>query len=248
MSFYSNYMNRLKQNEFNGKRCFIVATGPSIAGKNLSFLKNEFTISLNLCPLTLDLYGIMPNVNIVADKMQYPKYKEIFKALTYNTKTIKVIIASACETFPQDLIDKNTIFFPKKLQQDTPSFSENSIKDGFSRGKTVAFDAIQLAFYLGFEDVFILGMDLGNKYDWGKNGHCYEIVRNKKFKNFKFANSNDKMITRGLPGHPEYWDYICSCMKLARESFEKKGRRIFNDISSKLEVFDKIDIIKELKK
>lgn len=238
-------MENLTKNLFLGKRCFIIATGPSLAYKDLSFLKSEFVISLNLSPLTLDLYGVTPQINIVADKFQYLKYREVFEKLTFNKNIIKVIVASACETFPIELKDEKTLFFPKKLQQEVPDFKKNPLKKGFARGKTVAFDAIQLAFYLGFNEVYILGMDLGKKYDWGKDGHCYEIEKNPKFDNIKFANKKDKMIARGLPGHPEYWKYICDCMEKAKIEFENKGKKIFNDINSKLEIFPKMDIYKK---
>jgi len=238
-------MEELRKSQYFNQRCFIVATGPSIAKKDLSFLKGEFVISLNLCPLTLDLFNIIPEINIVADKLQYPKYKEVFRELTFNKNIKKIIVASACETFPEDLKDKNTFFFPKKLQQEIPSFSKNPIRDGFCRGKTVAFDAIQLAFYLGFKEVYILGMDFGKKYDWGRDGHSYEIEKNPKFKDIKFATAKDKMINRGLPGHPEYWGYISNCMKEAKKAFDEEGRIILNDIHSELDVFDKIDIFKK---
>ena len=238
-------MKPLQKDGFKNKRCFILATGPSLANKNLSFLKNEFIISLNLCPLTLDLFGIIPEINIVADKLQYQKYEKVFEKLTFNKKTLKIIIASACETFLSNLKDERTFFFPKKLQQEIPNFSVNPIKEGFARGKTVAFDAIQLAFYLGFKEVYILGMDLGKKYNWGENGHCYEIQKNPKFKEIEFAKSKDTMITRGLPGHPEYWGYINNCMEKAKIEFKKKERKIFNDVNSNLEIFEKIDIFKK---
>jgi hypothetical protein len=235
-------MNALIKNEYLEKRCFIVATGPSLAEKDLSFLKDEFVISLNLCPLTLDMFNITPQINVVADKMQYLKYKEVFEKLTFKKNVLKVIIASACETFPEDLIDKKTFFFPKKLQQKIPTFSKDPIMSGFSRGKTVAFDAIQLAFFMGFKEVYLLGMDLGKSYDWGKNGHSYELIKNPKFKHIKFATKDDTMVSRGLPGHPEYWDYICDCMLKAKESFCQSNKKIINDISSKLEIFERIDI------
>jgi len=238
-------MKTLQKNGFSTKRCFIVATGPSIAKKDLTFLKDEFVISLNLCPLTLDLFGIIPKINIVADKLQYPKYEEVFKKLTFNKKIIKVIVAGACETFPKDLKDDKTFFFPKKLLQEIPSFSKDPIKNGFARGKTVAFDAIQLAFYLGFKEIYILGMDLGKTYKWGENGHSYEIQKNPKFTSIKFATSKDKIIQKGLLGHPEYWNYICDCMKKAKKEFEKENKKIFNDINSNLEIFEKIDICKK---
>lgn len=233
------------KNKFKGKRCFIVATGPSLAYKDLSFLKNEITIALNLAPLVLDKFGIKPIFHIIADKYQYPRFKDVFEKLTYNTLVKKVIVASACDTFPNNLIDKNTFFFPKKLLQVTPHFSQNPIKKGFARGKTVAYDAIQLAFFLGFDEVYIIGMDLGLKYEWGENGHCYEIHQNNTFINLNFCKTKDIEIQRGLPGHPEYFNFISECMKLAREMFQKFGKKIYNDNRSKLNILEKRDILNE---
>ncbi len=233
------------RNSYNGRRCFIVATGPSLAYKNLSFLKDEVTIALNLASLTLDIFNIKPTFNIIADKYQYTRYKEVYEKLTYNTLVKKIIVASACDTFPAELIDSETYFVPHKLPQEKPSFSENPIDEGFSRGKTVAFDAIQLAYYLGFSEIYILGMDLGLKYDWGVDGHCYEIHRNERFLDVSFAKSNDYEIQRGLPGHPEYFEFISECMELAKQFFDSSAIKVYNDISSKLEVFTKIDVLRK---
>ena len=234
-----DFSKSLKMNGYLGRKCFIVGSGPSLAYNDLSFLKNYVVIALNLAILTLDLHGIKPDFNIIADKYQYIRFKEVFKKLTYNKNIKKIIVASACDTFPKELIDKNTFFFPKKLQQKVPSFSKNLIKDGFSRGKTVAYDAIQLAYYLGFDEVNIIGMDMSFNKKWGVNGHSYEIEKNKNFPNLKFAKTNDFEIQRGSPGHPEYRFYIEKCMRLAMKAFQEKGRKIFNDSSSKLNIFQK---------
>jgi CMP-N-acetylneuraminic acid synthetase len=233
------------KDSYKGKRCFIVATGPSLAYKDLSFLKNEITIALNLAPITLDIQGIRPTFNIIADKFQYPSFKEVFKELTYKKNVKKIIVASACETFPEELKDEETYFFPKKLKQEKANFSENPIVNGFARGKTVAFDAIQLAYYLGFDEVYILGMDMDTNKNWGENGHCYEIQKNARFKGMEFFKNNSMQIQRGLPGHPKYRELIESCMALAKNHFEKAGRKIFNDSRSTINVFEKKDILKE---
>jgi len=235
MDFSKNF----KKDEYAGKKCFIIGSGPSLAYKDLSFLKNLTVIALNLSILTLNLHDIKPDFNIIADRYQYPRFKEVYKNLTYKKDIQKIIVTSACETFPKELIDNQTFFFPKKLQQEIPSFSKNPLKDGFSRGKTVAYDAIQLAYYLGFKEVNIIGMDMDFDKDWGTNGHSYELEKNPKFTNLNFARTKDFEIQRGSPGHPEYAGYIEKCMRLAKKAFQEKGREIFNDFSSKLNVFQK---------
>jgi hypothetical protein len=112
----------IKKDSFRGKRCFIVATGPSLANRNLSFLKDEIILSVNLAPLTLDIFGIKPLFNIVADKFHYIRFKEVHKKLTYKKSIKKIIVASACDNFPKELIDKNTFFFQKNYLRKNPCF------------------------------------------------------------------------------------------------------------------------------
>lgn len=231
---------------YKEKRGFIIATGPSLAYKDLSFLKDEITIGVNLSSLTLDLFDIEPTFNIVADKFQYLSFKEAYSKLTYGTKTKKIIVGSACETFPEELKDKQTYFFPKKLPQEIPTFSKDPIANGFARGKTVVFDAVQLAFYLGFSEVYILGMDLNTQVEWGKSGHSYEIHRNPRFNNLRFYNSESHEIKRGLSGNPDFLEFIEGCMSLAKEEFSKANRRIYIDKRSQLQTLEKIDILNKI--
>ncbi len=238
-------MQGLVKDSYAGKRCFIVATGPSLAYKDLSFLKNEVTIALNLAIISLDIQNITPTFNIIADKYQYINYKEVYKKLTYQTAIKKIIVASACDTFPGELKDENTYFFPIKLPQENANFSENPLESGFARGKTVAFDAIQLAYYLGFSEVYIIGMDMNMHCDWGKNGHCYEIHKNKKFKNIIILTKESPEIQRGAPGHPEYKFLIEDCMALAKEKFNQLNRKLINDSRSSLDILERRDIFKE---
>jgi len=52
-------------------------------------------IALNLFILTLDLHGIKPDFNIIADKYQYLRFKEVYKKLTYKKDIRKIIVASS---------------------------------------------------------------------------------------------------------------------------------------------------------
>jgi len=233
------------ENKFSGRRGFIIATGPSLAYKDLSFLRDEITIGLNLSPLILDQWGIEPTFNLFADKYVIPRFSDVYNTLLKNTSTQKIIIASSCETFPEDLKDSNTYFILKKLPQEVIDFSENPIRDGFWRGKTVAYDALQFAYFLGLSEVYIIGMDMTFKHDWGKNGHAYEIQKNDKFPELIFPNSQSHMIQRGLPGKPEYRDLIIKYMQKAETHFKNSGRKVVNDIRSTIDIFEQEDILKK---
>lgn len=232
------------QNKFQGREGYIVATGPSIANKDMGFLENEITLGLNLVPLMFDMWGFLPTFNLVADKYVWPKFQSTFETLLKNQDVDKLIIASACDTFPIESQDNRTYMIPKKMPQEVIKFSENPISDGFYRGKTVTYDAVQFAFFLGFDKVYILGMDFSVNHEWGKNGHCYEIQRNPKFSDLEFPNTQSHVIQRGLPGNPQYADLIRQYFSKAREHYENAGRELIIDNSSHLDVLEKEKILK----
>jgi len=234
------------ENYFRGKQGFVVATGPSLAYRDLSALSDEVTIGLNLSPLTLRKSGVIPTFNIIADKDVIPQFREVYSKVLSDTSTIKIIVASACETFPQELADENTYFIPKRHPQEVIHFAKNPIREGFWRGKTVAYDALQLAYFLGFDRVNIIGMDMNTNCEWGKNGHAYEIHINPEFNNLKFPGIGSHIIQKGLPGHPEYRALIIRYMQEAQLQFEQAGRLIVNDATSSLDVFTQEDILAKI--
>lgn len=232
------------ENKFKGREGYIVATGPSLANRNMDFLENEITLGLNLVPLMFDMWGFLPTFNLVADKFVWPKFKSTFETLLQEKPVDKLIIASACDTFPNESKDERTYLIPKKMPQEVIKFSENPIINGFYRGKTVTYDAVQFAFFLGFDKVNILGMDFSNNHNWGTNGHCYEIQRNPKFPNLEFPNTQSHVIQRGLPGNPHYVNLIREYFSKAREHYEKAGKELIIDSSSKLDVLKKEKILR----
>jgi Kdo-III transferase WaaZ len=83
------------------------------------------------------------------------------------------------------------------------------IERGVFTGQTVVFAAVQVAYWLGFQRVFILGMDLGGT---GTLARFYEsgsaVASSRLDKDFK--------------------PYIIPAFELARRLFEAEGREIYN--------------------
>lgn len=85
-------------------------------------------------------------------------------------------------------------------------FSHN-LKKGVFAGKTVATWAVQLAFGLGYEAIYILGMDLGGT---GKT-HFYADKHNPS------------------PDFLRYYEpHLRGCFELARQASEKTGVKLYN--------------------
>ena len=83
------------ENKFRGKQGYIVATGPSLAYRDLSSLKDQVTIGLNLSPLTLSQSGITPTFNIIADKDVIPQFRDLYAQILQGTQTVKIIAVGA---------------------------------------------------------------------------------------------------------------------------------------------------------
>jgi len=246
MGIGQDIKNLLKlENSCSGKKGFIIATGPSLAYRDMSFLKDHISIGINLSPLMFDQWGFQPDFHLVSDRYLYsnPDFRKVFLDLIVNKPFTKIVVAHGCKDYPLEFADENTFLVPKVHPQRVINFSENPIRDGFWRGKTVSYDAIQFSFFLGFDEVYVLGMDMTVNHIWGKNGHSYEIQSNSRFSNINHPKSDSFHIQRGLPGKPEYRELITQYMLKAREHFEKAGRKLYFDSRSTIQGLEKMDVL-----
>ena len=140
---------QMLHNRHVGKRCFLIANGPSLNQMNLSFLKNEITIGLNKIYLGLHKFGFYPRYYVaINEKVIQQSYSEI-KRMT----SVKFIAKRSSDLLPEDALTYHidTSDPPRRFCED--------INDGVHEGGTVTFAALQIAFYLGFQEVIIIGMD-----------------------------------------------------------------------------------------
>ena len=139
------------RNKHHGERCFIVGNGPSLNVTDLTILRNEVTFGLNR------IYLLFPQPN--------------FKT-NYYVSVNKLVIEQSAE-------DINKIDIPKFLSwhaRHSIKFNDNTyfVRDSYTgldldfskdpsrriwEGATVTYVALQLAFYMGFQQVILIGVD-----------------------------------------------------------------------------------------
>ncbi|KAA6342049.1 hypothetical protein EZS27_010185 [termite gut metagenome] len=166
MRRYNIYSNkkfyRLKElrNKYWGKRCFIVCTGPSLTIKDLEFIKEEICFSMNSAIKILDKTNWRPQFYGIQDKRAYKELKN--KVLEYNNEIYYIFKPLYLKEFKDS---SNTIYFPLNLlgheyskENNRIKFSENAyycVYDGF----TITYSLIQIAIYMGFKNIYLLGCD-----------------------------------------------------------------------------------------
>lgn len=223
-----NYRNRLKlkglKNTYKGKRCFIIASGPSLKYVDFSLLKNEFTIAMNRGYLLKDKVGLKPSMLVCIDmKTHLEQFYDFYNSIDdiptfYNWRMINRM---------KELNNRYYIF-----SRFSSKFLRNNI---FGGGKTVTYTCIQLAFHMGFKEVYIIGKD----HSYIASGKPSEHIRIKSKSKNHFLDSYYKKNQIF-----DYPDFIKEehAYRVARKYFEKNNRIIRDaTYNGNLTIFEKIN-------
>ena len=131
------------KNLHNGQKAFILASGPSLANLDLSPLRRRVVIGLNRSAL------IYPDTHYhcTMDSRLFEEFEEVLRKTRY------------LFTF-----EDRPFGIPIRLLG-SEGFSWD-LEEGIYSGYTVAYYALQVAIYMGFEHIFYLGLDL--KHEQGR--------------------------------------------------------------------------------
>lgn len=231
-------LQKLK-NKFKGERCFIIGNGPSLNKCDLSLLKNEYTFGVNGIFYKTKEMGFKPTFYMVEDghvvddnQDQINEYDPDFKFFPSLYK--EKIKAS-----------DNTYFFTADLgfyRGDHPSFCKPRFSDDFSElaycGQSVTYLNLQLAFYLGFKEVYLIGMDFS-----------YSIPGSAIIDGASIESTEDDVnhfhpdyFGKGKKWHDPKVDRVGLNYEFAKLKFEEDDRWIFNaTVGGMLEIFERVD-------
>ena len=210
------------RNRHKGEKCFIVCNGPSLHKTDFSLLKNEILIGLNKIFLGFSQFQIYPKYYVaVNEKVLRQSYLEII-----DLNCVK-FISNRCP----DLFSNSALLHIINTTNPPERFSKN-IDAGLNEGWTVTYAALQIAYYLGFETVVIVGMD-----------HRFEYVGKPNESNFLMGKDVNHFCENYF-GNQE-WDnpdLVNSekSYRIAREVFESDGREIVDaTVNGACEIFPK---------
>ncbi|NMC59835.1 MAG: DUF115 domain-containing protein [Candidatus Methanofastidiosa archaeon] len=217
------------RNLHQGKRCFIVANGPSLRNTDLSLLKNEITFGLNRIYLNFSVSDFRPSYYISVNELVLSQYSDEIE----NLNMPKFVNWNMREAFHNN----NNIFFLK------PKFTINDyFADDISKpivfGATVTFVALQIAYFMGFSQVILVGLD----HNFVEKGIPNSIEKRKSDLDNNHFNPNyfPKDTKWQLP------DLLRSEIdyQLANEKFASDNREILDaTIGGKCHVFKKVDYL-----
>lgn len=153
---YHNPKLESLKNLHEGKRCFLVATGPSLLIEDLNLLKknNEICISVNSIFKAFDKTKWRPDYYTVSDAIFASKNRTVIDALDIPYK----LVSDYCVEFWEHRHDENTIKYHHSASDYCYDFSEDISRVSYG-GYTVTYICMQLAVYMGFKEIYLLGTD-----------------------------------------------------------------------------------------
>jgi 6-hydroxymethylpterin diphosphokinase MptE-like protein len=240
----SGYQQRLAdlRDTGKGKRCFIIANGPSIRDQALARLKDDVTIGCNGIYRLFGEWGFHTDYLLLEDIDQIEARRRKLPKVQGPLKMAAIYNAYAFAA------DDNTVFF-NAPRMDNHGYYWTDIYPQFSRdfasivhlGSTITFAMIELAYHLGCDPVYLVGLD-----------HDYDSVLEAYPPGPMTIDSQNMEKVRGLHFLDDYYregdriyvpliDRMEASYRLAREVFEEEGRTILNaSARTKLDVFDRV--------
>lgn len=235
---HSNFSknNRARLNAYRdrhrGERCVLIANGPSLSKIDLSKVAGERSISMNRAYLLYDTWGFTPTYFVCVNELVLEQFASDIGTLP---------MPSFLNYGRRNLFsDEDTRMYLRLELSLRDKFSADITKP-VSSGGTVTFASLQLAYFMGFQTVILVGLD----HNFAEKG----------IPNTTAVRQSDMDESHC---HPDYfpkgskWQlpdlYRCElAYALARQAFEREGRQILDaTIGGKCEVFPKVELSRVL--
>jgi hypothetical protein len=227
------------RNRHQGQRAWIIGNGPSLRKMDLSPLANEYTFGSNRVYLAFDDFGFHTTYLSASARWIIRQFGEEM-AQTGSQVFMSHLYARQHSELPQSV----TTFLSRRRA----CFGTHPLFWGFYDGGTVTYTSMQLAFFFGFAEVILIGVD----HSFVETGtpaaevlpqavddpRPATVVSGGDDPNHFLPNYFGKGVKWTLPS----WHQMEESYAMARKQYEAAGRRIVDaTVGGKLTVFPKVD-------
>lgn len=230
---YSKKLKQLKDTH-SGERCFIVANGPSLTSDDLySLQKNkEYTFGMNRIFKFFNETEWRPDCYVCEDINIFNDCIEEINKIESDIKFIPIN-----HHFYEGINISNAYYFKANYyrEKDYPNSFSTDISIQMDSVGTVTFTCINIAAYMGFKEIYLLGVDHNYRITMDEEGNT---TINENVKDY-FCDDYDNDI-KDLVAH-NIWNNT-RVYKKAKKACDEIGVKIFNATrGGKLEVFPRVD-------
>ena len=220
-------------NKHEGKRCYILGNGPSLGDVDLGALRKEITFGTNRIYLA---DGFEPSYYVCVNDLVLKQFGGEIMGLG-SVKFLPNWFLDVVEDETKEKGRKRGAWRAVGLDTSlrVPAFSNP--EGAIWEGHTVTYVCLQLAFYMGFQEVILLGVD----HDYGEKGR---------------GRPNLEVVGTGADEyhfHPDYFgpdkrwhkphvETMQMCLQYADEYLRERGVNVYNaTMGGKLECIPRAD-------
>lgn len=233
---YSPRLRALRAKYRGTKRCFVIGNGPSLNETDLSLLKDEVTFAVNGFFLKAKDLDWKPTFYVVEDHLvaeDRAKWINAFKGPT------KLFPAYLGYMFPEA---EDTIFYNHRPRKSYPhgfDFSTRADEITYT-GATVTFSMLQLAFYMGFEEIYMIGVDASYAIPADAQQASSYAVGVIDMKSDDVNHFHPDYFGKGFRWHDPQVSKMVEAYQEARKVVDGTSQRIYNaTVGGQLEVFER---------
>lgn len=238
--FYKKYEKLEKlQNIHKGKRCFIIATGPSLRWEDVDKLKDEVTFGMNTLYKGYGISDFRPDYYVIGDE-------DIF--IDFDKTDFKLSDLAKKAVFLNDMLKrtgKKVIPFPINYldhwfncgNQNYNYYKNLKFSDNIFWGVydkwTVTICAIEIAIYMGCKEIYLMGVD------------CNYALKNLHFIKTEYDNLEYMLNSKNLDRAATIQLSTTIGYEFMNHEVQKRGVKIYNATrGGALEVFERVDFDK----
>lgn len=231
------------KDKYKGERIFIIGNGPSLNKTDLKKLENEYTFATNRFFLMYEKINWKPTFYTCVDRRVvcdiFSEINGLTGSLFFFDETFRGLYREGGDVFFFNQRLRAGDELEKKFSFDIPTVLYN--------GNTVLYYAYQLAHYMGFSEVYLIGCDLGYKVnptvvqqgdDVFKMGVAFDLTSTEDDDPNHF---DPRYFGKGRLWHAPNEKGMVDDHELAGLAYSRNGRRIRNaTVGGELEVFPRV--------
>ena len=215
------------QDKHQGERCFIIGNGPSLKNTDLSKLENEYTFGMNRIYLAFPDWGFQTTYFVSVNDLVIEQCAEDIQHLPMP----KFLAWRARKYLPltEEMMFLHTTYTGIKFSKD--------IRGRVWESATVTNVALQLAYYMGFSQVILIGVDHSYKESVKGDPNTTIVSEGDDPDHF-----DAKYFGKGFRWQLPDLDTSEIGYAMAREAYKADGREVIDaTVGGKLTIFRKVD-------
>ncbi len=155
------------KNKYPGQRCFLIGNGPSLKAEDLDLIASEVTFGCNMVYKMFDKTKWRPTYHFIVDIIYT---KNLYREIKNNIKSPMITHNIAYNSMKQK---PGNITYVNTFSQEDYQIRGNMLAYYIPARATVMSFMIEMAMFMGFKEIYLLGTDCTNSFTSGHFGEEY---------------------------------------------------------------------------